>query len=264
MAGRSLAAVNDFALGRAIVRPSTCEVEAPGCVETLEPRVMRVLVELADARGRVVGRDMLVEQCWDGLIVGDDAINRATARLRRLGQDSGAFVLETVRKVGYRLSEAEAPAPEGSIEDRAEVEPAAPSTRHPVPRRIAAAAGLVLLAAAAFLAGNRWADRPMAAAGGSIAGAALGRLPGRWGMADCRPTYDLVVRAGRIVMTAPGERSERRIVAADDVAVLAEGVVPLADHGKLFVFRPQGDRLAIENRTSNDGRVLDICPIGRR
>jgi TolB-like protein len=52
-----------------------------------------------------VTRDGLIDQCWDGRAVGDDAINRCTGRLRRLAQDFGGFELETVARVGYRLSE---------------------------------------------------------------------------------------------------------------------------------------------------------------
>jgi DNA-binding winged helix-turn-helix (wHTH) protein len=73
--------------------------------EVVEPRVMQVLVALNRAEGHVVARDYLVEHCWDGRIVGDDAITRVIARLRRMAEGIGrdAFVIETVTKVGYRL-----------------------------------------------------------------------------------------------------------------------------------------------------------------
>lgn len=74
---------------------------------------MQVLVVLAGARGEVVSRDELVRRCWDGRIVGDDAINRVIARLRRLGDGpaQGSFAIETIVKVGYRLTERHTPAP---------------------------------------------------------------------------------------------------------------------------------------------------------
>ncbi|MDF7777039.1 winged helix-turn-helix domain-containing protein [Sphingomonas sp. AOB5] len=76
-----------------------------GAEEVIEPRVMQVLVALAEAQGAVVTRDMLTQRCWEGRVVGEDAINRVISRLRRSadGFCQGAFRIETVTKVGYRL-----------------------------------------------------------------------------------------------------------------------------------------------------------------
>ena len=74
-----------------------------GREELIEPRVMQVLVALAKADGGVVTRDALLESCWDGAIVGEDAIERVIGRIRRLAERFEAFRLETVTKVGYRL-----------------------------------------------------------------------------------------------------------------------------------------------------------------
>lgn len=95
----------DFRLGPLRVRPISNEIVAERCVEVLEPRVMQVLVELARRRGEVVARDALVEQCWDGRAVSEDAIQRCIARLRRLGEVHGGFSIDTIRRVGYRLAE---------------------------------------------------------------------------------------------------------------------------------------------------------------
>src|ERR1700742_2798327 len=104
-AGIDLAQVEDFDLGASRVSPSTREVLRDGKREMLEPRVMRVLVALFQADSRVVSRDELIVRCWEGRIVGEDAINRAIGRLRRLSEaDSYAsFGIETVPRVGYRL-----------------------------------------------------------------------------------------------------------------------------------------------------------------
>lgn len=74
-----------------------------GREELIEPRVMQVLVALARADGGVVTRDALLESCWEGAVVGEDAIERVVGRIRRLAERFGAFRLETVTKVGYRL-----------------------------------------------------------------------------------------------------------------------------------------------------------------
>ena len=100
-----LASEAAFHIGGAEIRPSRLEIEREGGCQAVEPRVMQVLVVLAGAGGRVVSRDELAERCWQGRIVGEDALNRVIAKLRRLGEGpaGGSFVIETVKKVGYRL-----------------------------------------------------------------------------------------------------------------------------------------------------------------
>ncbi len=117
-----LAREDRFALGRLEIRPATREVVGPDGAEVLEPRVMQVLVALARAEGKVVARDDLVAACWGGRAIGDDAINRVIGRIRRLAERdaTASFTLETMRKVGYRLT---------ALERR----PAGP--RAPAPRR---------------------------------------------------------------------------------------------------------------------------------
>lgn len=95
----------DFTLAGLQVRPSLREVVDDGEREVLEPRVMQVLVALARRRGQVVSRDQLIDTCWAGRVVGEDAINRCIARVRRLAEAHGGFSIETIARVGYRLTE---------------------------------------------------------------------------------------------------------------------------------------------------------------
>lgn len=94
-----------LSLGRFDVSPSTRELIFPGGREVLEPRVMEVLVVLARARGEVVSHDALIEACWDGRAVSDDAIQRVISRLRKVAEltQGEDFAIETITKVGYRL-----------------------------------------------------------------------------------------------------------------------------------------------------------------
>jgi TolB-like protein/DNA-binding winged helix-turn-helix (wHTH) protein len=117
--GRSrveLARVAPFRLGAAEVRPPTREVVWPDRTVSLEPRVMQVLVALHRAGGAVLTRDDLIASCWDGVVVGDDAISRTIGRLRRLSEvDGGAsFRLETLPRVGLRLAAASAAMPDAA------------------------------------------------------------------------------------------------------------------------------------------------------
>ncbi len=101
-----LAIEPDLTLGRILVSPSLCELRIGSLSQTIEPRVMQVLVTLARAAGSVVSRDELVRLCWSGRIVGDDAINSCVAKVRRLAGLAGeplAFKVETIPRVGYRL-----------------------------------------------------------------------------------------------------------------------------------------------------------------
>jgi DNA-binding winged helix-turn-helix (wHTH) protein/tetratricopeptide (TPR) repeat protein len=103
----------EFTLGSLKVRPPLLEVSATGLRQTLQLRVMQVLIALARRTGEVVSRDELIATCWDSRTVGDDAINRCIAQLRRLSEQdpSRSFSIETIARVGYRLSVASVAVP---------------------------------------------------------------------------------------------------------------------------------------------------------
>lgn len=156
-----LAACAPFRLGAAEVRPAVREVSGPGGCETLEPRIMQVLVALADAEGEVVSRDVLVERCWDGRIVGDDAIVRVISRLRRLseGAAAGSFAIDTVPKVGYRLRALSAlTAPDAAADGEKGSPPVKASRRTTRRGLIVGGAAAALVAAAA--GGAAWLSGP--------------------------------------------------------------------------------------------------------
>jgi DNA-binding winged helix-turn-helix (wHTH) protein len=109
----------DFELGFMTVRPSASEVVVDGAAERVEPRVMQTLVALVQAGGEVVSRDELMARCWEGAVVSDDAVTRAVGQVRRLSRQApGSFTLQTIAKVGYRLTPAAAGVPQGAIPRR--------------------------------------------------------------------------------------------------------------------------------------------------
>jgi DNA-binding winged helix-turn-helix (wHTH) protein/TolB-like protein len=96
-----------FRLGPLLIEPAMRRItHEDGREEILEQRVTQVLVALARAKGAILSRDDLLACCWDGRIVGDDAINRVMSRLRRAaeGIGNGVFRIETITKVGYRIA----------------------------------------------------------------------------------------------------------------------------------------------------------------
>lgn len=97
----------EFELGGVKVQPADLSVGKGDQRRELQPRIMKVLVALARSQSEVISRDRLVEMCWEGRIVGDDAINRCVLSLRQLSQEftPAPFSLETVPRVGHRLLE---------------------------------------------------------------------------------------------------------------------------------------------------------------
>ena len=74
----------DFKLGAADVHPGDRTIVGPGGSTSVEPRIMQVLVVLAEAGGAVVTRDTLLRRCWGNVFVGDDSLNRAIGGVRRV------------------------------------------------------------------------------------------------------------------------------------------------------------------------------------
>jgi TolB-like protein/DNA-binding winged helix-turn-helix (wHTH) protein/Tfp pilus assembly protein PilF len=144
-----LSAERDFVLADLEIRPSVSEAVRGGRSLHVEPRVMQVLVALVRAGGAVVSREDLIRRCWDGRIVGEDAINRCMSRLRALAEredGTRSFHVETIARVGYRLQ------PDASVATKEA--PASVDASLPRRRRVALAAfaGLAIVAIAATIA----------------------------------------------------------------------------------------------------------------
>ena len=71
----------------------------------LEPKVMAVLVCLADRHGELVTREQLEREVWGGTVVGYDALTSSIIKLRKALGDNSRHprFIETVSKKGYRL-----------------------------------------------------------------------------------------------------------------------------------------------------------------
>lgn len=101
-----LVRIEDFLLGSIRVQPSLKKLIGDGNRELeLEPRAMQVLVALHQATHRPVSHDRLIDLCWNGSVVGDNAISRAISQLRKALSELEArgVEIETVPRVGYRL-----------------------------------------------------------------------------------------------------------------------------------------------------------------
>jgi TolB-like protein/DNA-binding winged helix-turn-helix (wHTH) protein/tetratricopeptide (TPR) repeat protein len=97
-----------FQLGELRIDPRAGEVSGPGGREKLDPKVMNVLVLLAQHAEHVVLREDLLARLWPKAVVTDDVLSRCIYELRRQlslagGDEQYRAMLETVPKRGYRL-----------------------------------------------------------------------------------------------------------------------------------------------------------------
>ena len=95
----------DFQLGDWLVQPSLRQISGPSGTFRLEPKVMEVLVYLAQRPGQMVSKDEILETVWKDTFVADGALFRHVSELRRiLGDDSKVpRYIQTLPKKGYRL-----------------------------------------------------------------------------------------------------------------------------------------------------------------
>ncbi|WP_372382680.1 winged helix-turn-helix domain-containing protein [Xanthomonas sp. NCPPB 1068] len=100
-----LGSVPRFRLGPLLVEPERLALIDDGRTITLEPRMMEVLIALAERAGEVVSAEQLLIEVWHGSFYGDNPVHKTIAQLRRkLGDDSRQpRFIETIRKRGYRL-----------------------------------------------------------------------------------------------------------------------------------------------------------------
>lgn len=87
------------------MRPSVNRVDGPRGKIGLTPRGMAVLVRLADERGEVVTKQQLLSDVWGEAAVTEDALTQVIVELRKAFDDraTDARVIETIRRVGFRL-----------------------------------------------------------------------------------------------------------------------------------------------------------------
>ncbi len=156
-----------FRIGGLTVRPSLGEVSGPVGTERLEPRVMQVLVALARADGAVVSRDALIADCWGGVVVSENAIDRAIGKIRRLAErDGSGFRVETLPRIGVRLLPTDSAGPVDVPTPAAEPPPVSP----PAPPRPSRRAALAMAGAGVAAAGGvgLWLARPRPASAASL------------------------------------------------------------------------------------------------
>lgn len=94
-----------FKLDKCFVDPNEHVLEiTDGERKILQPKFIEVLAYLAHHYPRIVERQELIDEIWDGNhYVGEKSLNNAIWNLRNELKQTGDDYIETVRKKGYRL-----------------------------------------------------------------------------------------------------------------------------------------------------------------
>lgn len=183
----------DFRLGDWLVRPDLAVIERGAEASHVTPRSMAVLLYLADARGRVVSRNELLDAVWPGMSVTPDALSQCVVELRKALHDDSKqpAVIQTIPKIGLRLLVPVTPVDNGVQPPQGPVS-AAPK-RAPVSLRTALVAGVVaaVIAGAAVL----WSAKPHRAWQDPLAAAEFTRVTDFIGSEE----HAAISRDGRLI-----------------------------------------------------------------
>jgi len=145
-----------FQLNDWVIDPATGVAQRRGGRVHLEPKACELLCHLVAHRGKVVSREALLQAVWPNVIVGDEAITNAIAKLRRSLQDDpkAPRLIETIPKRGYRI-----------IASVSDLSPAAPRTIPATWTQFALAALLLVSIVAVIVGINRTGEPEMAPTG---------------------------------------------------------------------------------------------------
>src|SRR5262249_38518143 len=80
-------------------------MSSEGKTVRLEPKVMGVLLCLAEHPAETLSKEQLFQAVWPNIIVTEDVLKRCIAELRRAFDDDARnpHIIETISKRGYRL-----------------------------------------------------------------------------------------------------------------------------------------------------------------
>src|SRR5689334_4813812 len=94
----------DFQIGDWVISPRLNSLSRNGDILRIEPKVMQVLLCLAETCD-VVSKEKLMRTVWADTFVSDDVLTRSISELRKIFGDSSKSprYIQTIPKGGYRL-----------------------------------------------------------------------------------------------------------------------------------------------------------------
>jgi len=105
MIDAQLSSFGDFSLDDWVVQPRLNRISCDESTVTLEPKIMQVLVCLAQRAGDLVTRQDLIDTVWATEFIGEKVLTRAIAELRKAFGDDAKEprFIETIHRGGYVL-----------------------------------------------------------------------------------------------------------------------------------------------------------------
>jgi TolB-like protein/DNA-binding winged helix-turn-helix (wHTH) protein/Tfp pilus assembly protein PilF len=162
--GYEMSLKDGFMLGDWVVQPLQGTFERNDSIARVQPKSMDVLLVLASRSPSVVERDELLREVWHERAVSDEPLTRCIGELRRaLGDTRGEpeYIL-TVPKRGYQLLQPATPLPEEDDDSSAngaeQLTESQATLRINTVKKIAAALGVLLVAAAIEVGFERWLE----------------------------------------------------------------------------------------------------------
>jgi serine/threonine-protein kinase len=141
MPGLGILVQKSLRVGNWIVDPRLNSMSSDGRIVRLEPKIMGVLLCLAQHPDETLSKEQLFQAVWPNTVVTEDVLKRSIAALRRAFDDDARnpHIIETISKRGYRLvasvsalAPASAPAPpESAVADSIVVLPFANTSADP-------------------------------------------------------------------------------------------------------------------------------------
>lgn len=94
-----------FRVGEWKVAPELNSIERDGHSLHLEPKIMQVLVVLAEKSGDVLSKEQILRKVWPETFVSEEVLTRSISELRRVFEDNprAPTYIQTIPKGGYRL-----------------------------------------------------------------------------------------------------------------------------------------------------------------
>lgn len=122
-----------FWIGETLIEPGLNQITREGQTTQVEPQAMQVLLFLTAHPDQAVSREAILDAVWADTTPNDEGLTQAICKLRKALGDHprAAKVIQTIRKVGYRLVAPVSFAPVPPHEERLSKPPERPGHHSP-------------------------------------------------------------------------------------------------------------------------------------
>ncbi len=145
--------VGAWQIGEWVVDPKDDTLTRDTVAVKIEPRMMRLLMCLAESPGEVVSQERLHTEVWAGVVVGPASVYQSVSQLRKVLGDTStpASYIETVARKGYRLVAPVRRPEKTSVPTSGASAPSAPARSHRLRWIVGTGVALIIIAAGIFV-----------------------------------------------------------------------------------------------------------------